>query len=50
MSLIAVTQLMRDTFLHPINLCEVAHEEAAAGFVDRAALVVAFHAGYSTCQ
>ena len=45
MFFIAITQFMRDTLLQPINVCAVAHEEGPAGLVDRATLVVAFHAG-----
>ena len=45
MVFVTVAQLMGHTLLLPINVFGVAHKEAAAGFVDRAALVVAFHAG-----
>ncbi len=42
---IAITQLMRNPLLQPIFSCEVAHEEVVAGFIDRASLIGAFHAG-----
>jgi hypothetical protein len=50
MGFIAVTQFMGDTFLHSFNVCGVAHEEAAAGFVDRAAFGSGFLCWHSTCQ
>jgi len=42
MFFVTVTQLMRDTLLSPIDVCEIAHEEAVACFVDRTLLPVFF--------
>jgi len=44
MGFVAVTKFMRHTLLPITKVCEVAHEDAATGFIDRAALVVVFHA------
>src|SRR5262249_24817589 len=45
MIFVTIAKLMGHTFSHPINSLEVANEEAVAGFVDRALLVVASHTG-----
>ena len=42
---VTVAQFMGYTSPHPIDACEVAHKEAATGFVDCAVLKVFLHAG-----